>query len=122
MLGAASKKGGERQMPIDPKLSPLVPERDEEGFLLKPEAWDKNIAQLLAQREVPAGLTDDHWKIIDYLRGYYLKFDTVPPVRMVCKRTGLKFGYICKLFPSGLTRGACKVAGIARAKIHPLYP
>jgi tRNA 2-thiouridine synthesizing protein E len=104
------------------EIPPLIPERDEEGFLLKSEAWDKNVAQHLAQGEVPGGLTDDHWKIIDYLRRYYLEFNTVPPVRMVCKRTGLKFGYICKLFPSGLTRGACKVAGIPRVKIHPLYP
>jgi tRNA 2-thiouridine synthesizing protein E len=103
-------------------IPPLIPERDEEGFLLKAEAWDKNVAGLLGQGEASGGLTEDHWKIIDYLRHYYLEFNSVPPVRMLCKRTGLKSRYICKLFPSGLTRGACKVAGIPRAKIHPLYP
>jgi tRNA 2-thiouridine synthesizing protein E len=101
---------------------PFIPERDEDGFLLKSETWNKNVAELLAQAEASGGLTEDHWKIIDYLRHYYLEFNSVPPVKMLCKRTGLKFGYICKLFPSGLTRGACKVAGIPRAKIHPLYP
>jgi tRNA 2-thiouridine synthesizing protein E len=100
----------------------LLPERDDEGFLLQSETWNKEVAGLLAQGEVPGELTEDHWKIIDFLRNYYLEFKNVPPVRMVCKRTGLKFGYICKLFPSGLTRGACKVAGIPRGKIHPLYP
>jgi tRNA 2-thiouridine synthesizing protein E len=101
---------------------PLIPERDEDGFLLKSETWNKNVAELLAQGEASGGLTEDHWKIIDYLRHYYLEFNSVPPVKMLCKRTGLKFRYICNLFPSGLTRGACKVAGIPRAKIHPLYP
>jgi len=104
------------------EVPPLIPERDEDGFLLKSEAWNKNVAELLAQGEASGGLTEDHWKIIDYLRHYYLEFNSVPPVKMLCKRTGLKLGYICKLFPSGLTRGACKVAGIPRAKIHPLYP
>ena len=104
------------------EIPPLIPERDEDGFLLKSEAWDKNVAQLLAQMEVAGGLTEDHWKVIDYLRHYYLEFNSVPPVKMLCKRTGIKFGYICRLFPSGLTRGACRVAGLPRAKIHPLYP
>lgn len=116
------KKGGEREMSVELQVSPLIPERDEEGFLLRPGTWNKDVAEFLAQGEVAKELTEDHWKVIDYLRHYYLEFNTVPPVRMLCKRTGINFGYICRLFPSGLTRGACKVAGIPRAKIHPLYP
>lgn len=108
-------------MPMELQISPLVPERDEEGFLLQPETWTKDVAELLAQGEVGKELTEDHWKVIDYLRNYYIEFKSVPPVRMLCKRTGLKFGYICKLFPSGLTRGACKIAGIPRNTILPSY-
>jgi len=36
-------------MSMGSELPPLIPERDEEGFLLKLEAWDKNVAGLLAQ-------------------------------------------------------------------------
>ena len=110
---------------MGPDMIPtLLPERDDEGFLLQSETWNKDIAELLAQWEVPGGLTEDHWKVIDYLRNYYVEFKSVPPVRKLCKRTGLKFLYICKLFPSGLTRGACKIAGIPRKTIKPsfLYP
>ena len=99
----------------------LVLERDDEGFLLRPETWTKDIATLLAQGEVLEGLTEDHWKVIDYLRNYYVEFKSVPPVRKLCKRTGLKFLYICELFPSGLTRGACKIAGIPRKTIKPSF-
>jgi len=124
MLGAASKKGGESQMSIELELSPLIPEIDEEGFLSNSERWNKDVAELLAREEVRGGLKEDHWKVIDYLRDYYLEFNSVPPVTMLCKRTGLRFNYICKLFPSGLTRGACKIAGIPRNTIKPgfLYP
>ena len=124
MLGAVSKKGGESQMPIELKLSPLIPEIDEEGFLSNSETWNKDVAELLAREEIRGGLKEDHWKVIDYLRDYYLEFNSVPPVRMLCKRTGLRFNNICRLFPSGLTRGACKIAGIPKTAILPcfLYP
>jgi len=97
---------------------------DEEGFLRKPEMWNRDVAHLLAQEEVPKGLTREHWKVIDYLRQYYLDCNTVPPVRMVRHFTGFDLAYICKLFPSGLTRGACRIAGIPRISIRPnfLYP
>lgn len=97
---------------------------DEEGFLRQPEVWTRGVARLLAQGEVSGGLTEEHWKVIDYLRQFYLECDCVPPVRMVRHFTGFNLQYIYKLFPSGLTRGACRVAGIPRATIRPnfLYP
>jgi tRNA 2-thiouridine synthesizing protein E len=97
---------------------------DKEGFLLKPESWTKEVAQQLARGEVKEGLTGDHWKVIDYLRQYYLEFGTVPPVRMLRRYTGFDLEYLYKLFPSGLTKGACKIAGIPRLAIRPnfLYP
>jgi TusE/DsrC/DsvC family sulfur relay protein len=111
-------------MPNALRAHAYFPETDDEGFLTQPEAWTKEIAEVLAQGEVSAKLTEDHWRVIDYLRNYYLKFVTVPPVKMLCRDTGLKFSYICKLFPSGLTKGACKIAGIPRFTIRPsfLYP
>jgi tRNA 2-thiouridine synthesizing protein E len=112
----------EKEGVIQVSVTPiLLPEIDDEGFLLRPETWTKDIANFLAQGEVSEGLTEDHWKVIDYLRNYYLGFKGVPPVRMLCKRTGLKFKYICELFPSGLTRGACKIAGIPRKTIKPSF-
>ena len=50
------------------KAMPVV---DEEGFLLDPEMWSRDFAQTLAAEEVAGGLTEDHWKVIDFLRDYY---------------------------------------------------
>jgi len=86
---------------------------DEEGFLLQPGAWTKDIARAMAQED----LTEDHWKIIGCLRQCYLEFDTVPPVRLVVRKTGLTLKYIHKLFPSGINQGACKVAGIPQHRV-----
>lgn len=95
---------------------------DDDGFLRQPEIWTRDVAQLLAQGEVPGDLTEDHWKVVDYLRRYYLEFDGAPPVRMLRRDTGFNLQSICRLFPSGLTKGACRIAGIPRIRIHPLYP
>ena len=95
---------------------------DEEGFLRQPEIWNRDVAQLLAQGEVSGDLTEDHWKVIDYLRRYYLEFDGVPPVRMLHRDTGFNLQSIWRLFPCGLTRGACRIAGIPRIRIHGIYP
>lgn len=99
-------------------------EVDEEGFLVDGEKWSQDIARILAEKEVPKGLTPDHWAIIDFMREYYLNFGTVPPTRMLARRTGFSLRSIKQLFPSGLTRGACKIAGIPRIVIKPgyLYP
>jgi len=97
------------------------PDVDEEGFLLKPESWTPDVARVLAEGEVPGELTDDHWMVIDFMREYYLEFGSVPPVRMLARRTGLSLRRIKALFPKGLTHGACKYAGIPRITIKPSY-
>lgn len=97
---------------------------DDEGFLRSPEAWTEEIAQFLAGSEVPDGLSEAHWKLIYYLRQYYLDNGTVPPLLMIRRQAGFNLKSIYKLFPSGLTKGVCKIAGIPRSVILPnyLYP
>ena len=97
---------------------------DEDGFLTEPDVWNREIALLLAQEQVPEGLTDDHWKVVDYMRQYYVEFRSVPPVRKLARDTGISLRELKALFPEGLTRGACRIAGIPRHIIRPsfLYP
>ncbi len=89
-------------------------EVDEDGFLQNPEVWDRNVATDFAKAEDINLLTDEHWKVIHYLRDYYLKFGVAPMVRKVCKETGFKLNYIYELFPSGPAKGACKLAGLPK--------
>ena len=85
---------------------------DEKGYLMPLERWDRNVGRLLARDAVPEGLTEDHWKIVEYLRQYYLEFGIVPPIRKLCRDTGYSLTRIYELFPAGVARGACRVAGI----------
>ena len=102
------------------KTDVAIPELDEDGYMLHPETWTEEIAERLARGQVPGSLTQEHWKIIYYLRDYYLEFGYVPPVRKLCRDTGLSLRRIYTLFPgkkahgisAGLARCACKIAGI----------
>lgn len=87
---------------------------DEDGFLQNTEAWNEIVAEYFAKTEGIEQLTDEHWKVVKYLRDYYQKFGIAPPIRKLCKDTGFELKYIYKLFPSGPAKGACKVAGLAK--------
>ncbi len=87
---------------------------DEDGFIQEPEKWDKAVAEDIAKTEEAYPMSEDHWKVIDYLRKYFLEFEIAPPIRTVIKQTGFDLKTIYKLFPSGLAKGACKVAGLPK--------
>ena len=59
-------------------------------------------------------LTENHWKVINYLRNYYLQFGIAPMIRKLCKETGFKLNEIYQMFPSGPAKGACKLAGLPK--------
>ena len=87
---------------------------NEEGFMTDPGEWNKDIAVVIANEEGIAEMTDEHWKVINYLREYYLKNKIAPMVRRLCKETGFNVKKIYELFPSGPAKGACKVAGLPK--------
>lgn len=87
---------------------------DEDGFVEDPSIWNEQVAKDFASLEGVTELTEDHWKIIHYLRDYYLKFGIAPMVRKLCKETGYPLGRIYELFPSGPAKGACKLAGLPK--------
>ncbi len=89
-------------------------EIDEDGFIQEPDRWDEAVALALAGTEGVSDLTDDHWKVVNFLREYYMEFGVAPMIRKLCKATGFKLKEIYDLFPSGPAKGACKVAGLPR--------
>lgn len=88
---------------------------NEDGFMMKPEEWNETVASALARAEEGLdGLTEEHWKVINYIREYYLEKKLAPMVRKVCKNSGFSLKYIFELFPSGPAKGACKLAGLPK--------
>jgi len=89
-------------------------EVDEGGFIQQPELWNEELALALAHTDGVYELTDQHWKVINFIRGYYQEFEIAPMVRKLCKETGSSLEEIYDLFPSGPAKGACKVAGLPK--------
>ena len=87
---------------------------DEDGFIQDPAVWDEAVAKGLAKTEGVDELTEDHWKVVNYLREYYLQYNIAPMIRKLCKESGFKLKEIYDLFPSGPAKGACKVAGLPK--------
>lgn len=88
---------------------------DEDGFLQEPDLWNEKVAEAFALPEgIDGGLTEEHWKVINYLREYYLKNQIAPMIRRLCKETGCNIKKIYELFPSGPAKGACKLAGLPK--------
>jgi tRNA 2-thiouridine synthesizing protein E len=87
---------------------------DEDGFLQDPAIWNDDVAQDFALTEAVSDMTEDHWKVVRYLRNYYLEFGIAPMIRKLCKETGFKLNQIYELFPSGPAKGACKIAGLPK--------
>ncbi len=89
-------------------------EVDEDGFIVDPGLWTTELAETLARTEDIESLTEEHWKIINYLNHYYREFGIAPMVRKLCKETGFSLDRIYELFSSGPAKGACKIAGLPK--------
>lgn len=87
---------------------------DDDGFLRTMLDWDRSMAQELADKHDIGPLTDDHWKVIEYVKIYYETYGTGPPVVKIGKTTGLSAKEICDLFPCGTVKGAYRLAGLPR--------
>jgi len=86
---------------------------DRYGFLDPPDQWDEIFAEGMAKEQgIYGGLTDQHWKVLAYLRDKFLREKTVPVVVLACADNNLRLSDLRYLFPTGYHRGACRIAGI----------
>jgi TusE/DsrC/DsvC family sulfur relay protein len=98
-------------------------QRDIEGYIVDPEAWDRDIARELAAEE-HLELNEDYWQILEFMRDYWREHRVAPDVRHVVDYLSNERGYNKKaakrhlfhLFPYGYVKQACKVAGMQRPR------
>jgi len=97
-------------------------ERDGHGYLVDLNTWDKGVAAELAEEE-GVNLTDESFKLIDFLREEYINNNANQPnERNMVK--GLKDNWEGKLttkelytlFPKGPAKQAGKIAGLPETK------
>jgi tRNA 2-thiouridine synthesizing protein E len=85
-----------------------------QGFLLDSNEWDDDFAAGMAEyAEIRTELTEEHWKVIRYLRKALQESGKCPLVYQTCKDNELSLLDLKRLFPTGYLRGACKLAGLS---------
>ena len=87
---------------------------DEDGFLRTLSNWSRSMAESLAEKNDIGPLTEEHWRVIEFVKDYYETYGTGPPVVKIGKDTGMNTDEICGLFPCGVVRGAYRLAGLPR--------
>ena len=87
---------------------------DADGFLLHPEEWSHRMGRALADADGVPELSDEHWKVMEFVRTYWKEHGVAPMVRLLCRETDTSLKRIYELFPSGPAHGACKYAGLPR--------
>ena len=95
-------------------------ETDKDGYLLNSQQWNEDVARSIAQLE-SIELTDAHWEVIYFVRGFYQEYNTSPAIRMLVKAMAEKLWahkgksrYLQRLFPEGPAKQATKLAGLPK--------
>ncbi len=89
-------------------------EVNEEGFLVNPSEWTKEIAVELAKEEGIAELTESHWKVIDFSRQSAETTGSAPTLRTISSGSGVNTKELFSLFPKGPAKKVAKIAGLGK--------
>ena len=89
-------------------------ERNEEGFLVNPGDWTKDIAVEIARSEGITDLTEDHWKVIEFCREKAEASGAAPTLRQITKGAGVPTKTLFALFPKGPAKKVAKISGLGK--------
>ncbi|MCF1428951.1 MAG: TusE/DsrC/DsvC family sulfur relay protein [Shewanella sp.] len=93
---------------------------DAQGYLLNVADWSPELAPVIAAGE-EIELTEAHWEVVNFVRQFYLEFNSSPAIRILVKAIGKSLGaekgnskYLYSLFPLGPAKQATKIAGLPK--------
>jgi tRNA 2-thiouridine synthesizing protein E len=89
-------------------------EFDQEGFMVDPEAWSKEIAIELAKEEGIEELTENHWKVIEFCRQTATESGSAPTLRQITSGTGISTKELFALYPKGPAKKVAKISGLGK--------
>ena len=97
-------------------INGVLPAADAEGFLLDPEEWSEDLVPALASRDGIEDLTDEHWRVIRFMREQWRATGSGPSVRALSKTSGVSIKRLYELFPTGPAKTAARIAGIPKPR------
>ena len=89
---------------------------NEEGFMTDPTEWSDDIAEVLANQIGIDTLTEDHWKVLRFIREDFDAQGETPTLRRVSTVGGVPTKELYTLFPKKPARKMAYVAGLPKPK------
>jgi len=86
---------------------------DDEGFLTEYDEWDEDLAKVLAAN-IAIDLTEDHWKVINFVRADYKAQGETPTIRRVATAGGVDTKQLFTLFPKKPAKKMSYIAGVPK--------
>ncbi|HEY5032487.1 MAG TPA: TusE/DsrC/DsvC family sulfur relay protein [Actinomycetes bacterium] len=86
---------------------------NDEGFLTEYDEWDEDLAKVLAQN-IGIDLTDEHWKVIRFLRDDFKTQGETPTTRRVQTAGGVPTKEQFELFPKKPAKKMAYIAGLPK--------
>ncbi len=86
---------------------------DVEGFMTEFEEWSEEIAGQLAAN-IGIEMTDDHWKVVRFVRDDYLAQGETPTLRRVTSESGFPTKELFLLFPKKPAKKMSYIAGVPK--------
>jgi TusE/DsrC/DsvC family sulfur relay protein len=86
---------------------------NDEGFLTQYDEWDEELAEVLA-KNIDIDLTDEHWKVIRFLREDFKTQGETPTTRRVQTVGGVPTKEQFQLFPKKPAKKMAYIAGLPK--------
>jgi TusE/DsrC/DsvC family sulfur relay protein len=86
---------------------------DDEGYMTERDEWNEEVAKQLAAN-IGIGLSDDHWKVIHFLRDDYTAQGETPTLRRVSTVGGIPTKELFALFPKKPAKKMAYIAGLPK--------
>ena len=90
-------------------------EVNEEGFLSNPDDWTEELGAEFA-RLIGVGMTEDHWRLVKFLREDYKAMGETPTLRRVSTQLGIPVKQLFTMFPGKPAKKMSYVAGVPKPK------
>lgn len=90
-------------------------EVNDEGFLQNPDDWDEQLGAEFA-RLIGVDMSEEHWKLVKFLRDDYKTMGETPTLRRVSTQLGLPVKQLFTMFPGKPAKKMSYVAGVPKPK------
>ena len=86
---------------------------DDEGFMTEYDEWNEDVAKQLAAN-IGIEMTEDHWKVVTFLREDYKAEGETPTLRRVTNVGGFPTKDLFTMFPKKPAKKMSYIAGVPK--------